>query len=48
MLLIFGFVYEAFLKESFGKNFAHCDNTCLTLLAVRLSGNSALQYREKL
>jgi len=36
------------LKESCGKNFAHCDNSCLTSFAVRLPGNSALQYREKL
>jgi len=46
--ILFSFLYAAFLKESCIKNFAHCDNSCLTSFAVRLPGNSALQYREKL
>jgi len=37
-----------FLERKSAKNFAHYDKSCLALLAVRLPGNSASQYREKL
>ena len=43
LYLVFTFLLCSVLPEaSCAKKLAHCDNSCLTLLAVRLPGNSAL------
>jgi len=47
-LFYFSLAFLDFLERKSAKNFAHCNKSCLALLAVRLPGNSALQYKEKL
>lgn len=45
---VFFKLFLDFLERKSAKNFAHYDKSCLALLAVRLPGNSALQYKENL
>jgi len=47
-LFYFSLAFLDFLERKSAKNFAHYDKSCFALLAVRLPGNSALQYKENL